>query len=78
MIPFSGIESEIGQVRSKTEELRREIMALDDQKAVFEKVIRFYDRGFALVAPSKVRSVSLTGDARRARHKASQPQVQPP
>lgn len=48
----------------KMEELRREIVVLDDQKAAFEKVIRVYDPDFELAGPpSKARRASSRGTA---------------
>ncbi|MDR9764261.1 hypothetical protein RJJ37_32395 [Rhizobium redzepovicii] len=47
------------EIDGKMEELRREIVVLDDQKAAFETVIRVYEPGFELAAPpSKTRRSS--------------------
>jgi hypothetical protein len=52
------LKAKLAEIDAKTEELRREIVVLDDQKAAFEKVIRVYDPGFELAAPSKARRPS--------------------
>lgn len=52
-------KAKLGEIDARIEELRREIVVLDDQKAAFEKVIKVYDPGFELVTPpSKTRRAS--------------------
>lgn len=46
------LKAKLAEINAKTEELRREIVVLDDQKAAFETVIRVYDPSFELAAPS--------------------------
>jgi hypothetical protein len=53
------LKAKLSQIDAKMEEMRREIVVLDDQKAAFEKVIRVYDPGFEPAAPpSTARRVS--------------------
>ena len=53
------LKAKLAEIGAKTEELRREIVVLDDQKAAFETVIRVYEPGFELaVPPSKGRRAS--------------------
>ena len=53
------LKEKLAEIGAKTEELRREIVVLDDQKAAFETVIRVYEPGFELaVPPSKGRRAS--------------------
>ena len=52
------LKEKLAEIGAKTEELRREIVVLHDQKA-FETVIRVYEPGFELaVPPSKGRRAS--------------------
>lgn len=48
------LKAKLAEIDAKMEELRREIVILDDQKAAFEKVIKFYDPAFELAAPRSV------------------------
>jgi hypothetical protein len=53
------LKAKLVEIDGKMEELRREIVVLDDQKAAFETVIRVYAPGFERVAPpSKERRAS--------------------
>jgi predicted nuclease with TOPRIM domain len=53
------LKAKLAEINANTEELRREIVVLDDQKAAFETVIRVYEPGFELAAPpSKGRRAS--------------------
>jgi predicted nuclease with TOPRIM domain len=53
------LKAKLAEIDGKIDELRREIVVLDDQKVAFEKVIKVYDPGFELVAPpSKARRPS--------------------
>jgi len=53
------LKAKLAEIDAKTEELRREIVVLDDQKAAFETVIRVYESSFELAAPpSKARRTS--------------------
>lgn len=54
-----GLKAKLAEINAKMEELRREIVVLDDQKAAFETVIKVYEPGFELAAsPSKTRRAS--------------------
>ncbi len=48
------LKAKLAEIDAKMEELRREIVILDDQKAAFEKVIKFYDPAFELAVPPSV------------------------
>lgn len=53
------LRAKLIDIDRKMEELRREIVILDDQKSAFETVIRVYDPSFeAAVLPSKARRAS--------------------
>jgi len=53
------LKAKLVEIDGKMEELRCEIVVLDDQKTAFETVIRVYDPGFERVAPpSKARRAS--------------------
>lgn len=53
------LKAKLAEINSKMEELRREIVVLDDQRVAFETVIKVYEPGFELAAPpSKPRRAS--------------------
>lgn len=61
-----GLKAILAEINAKMEELRREIVVLDDQKAAFETVIKVFEPGFELAAPpSNTRCASSRETASR-------------
>lgn len=50
------LKAKLSEIDARIEELRQEIVVLDDQKAAFEKVIKVYDAEFETVPASSKRT----------------------
>ncbi|WP_074069189.1 hypothetical protein [Rhizobium gallicum] len=72
------LKAKLVEIDGKMEELRREIVVLENQKSAFETVIRVYDPSFELAAPpSKARRTSSRETASGRVTELSQGQEQP-